>query len=193
MRTEPIEYQPLTLAGWKDFEELMGPHGAYGGCWCMWWRLTRKVFEQQQGEDNRLAMQAIVASGRVPGILGYRDGRAVAWCSVAPRDEFPSLNRSPVLKRIDDQPVWSLVCFYIARDCRRAGLMHAMIDAAVDHVRRQGGKIVEAYPSVVKSNNAPPTTSFMGTPEVFRKTGFVECAAPSAAKRIMRYTMRQEG
>lgn len=185
-----MEFQPLAQDNRDDFEDLMGPHGAYGGCWCMWWRLTRKVFEQQQGEGNRRAMQAIVASGRVPGILGYRKGRPVAWCSVARRDEFPSLNRSPVLKRIDDQPVWSLVCFYIARDCRRSGLLQALIRAAADHVRRQGGKIVEAYPSVVKSNNAPPTTSFMGTPEAFRKAGFVECAAPSPVKRIMRYTLR---
>ncbi len=187
-----MEYRPLTPANWDDFESLMGPHGAYGGCWCMWWRITRKVFEQQQGEANRRAMQAIVAAGRVPGILGYRDGRPVAWCSVAPREDFPSLNRSPVLKRIDDQPVWSLVCFYVARDCRRAGMMHAMIGAAVDHVRRRGGTIVEAYPSVLKSAQAPPTTSFMGTPEAFRRAGFVESAAPSAAKRIMRYRIPQE-
>ncbi len=185
----PMDYQPLTLSNWNDFEGLMGPHGAYGGCWCMWWRLTRKVFERQQGDGNRRALRAIVASGRVPGILGYRDDRPVAWCSVAPREDFPSLNRSPVLKRVDDKPVWSLVCFYIVRDCRRGGLMHAMIGAAVDHVRRQGGTFVEAYPSVVRSDKAPPTTSFMGTPEVFRQAGFDECAAPSAAKRIMRYTI----
>ncbi len=65
-----MEFKPLTPNNWDDFEDLMGPRGAYGGCWCMWWRLTRKVFEQQQGEGNRRAMQAIVASGRVPGILG---------------------------------------------------------------------------------------------------------------------------
>ncbi len=187
-----METRPLTSENWNDFEILFGPRGAYGGCWCMWWRLTRKAFEQQQGEGNRRAMQAIVASGRVPGILGYRDGQPVAWCSVAPREDFPSLNRSPVLKPIDDQPVWSLVCFYIARDCRRAGMMNAMITAAVAHARRAGGTIVEAYPTVVKSNKAPPTSSFMGTPEVFRKAGFVECAAPSAAKRIMRFRIRPQ-
>ncbi|MDJ0721465.1 MAG: GNAT family N-acetyltransferase [Desulfobacterales bacterium] len=187
-----MDFRPLTPGNWNDFETLFGPHGAYGGCWCMWWRLTRKVFERQQGDGNRRAMRAIVASGRVPGILGYRDGRPAAWCSVAPREDFPSLNRSPVLKRLDDQPVWSLVCFYIARDCRRTGLMRAMIGAAVDHVRRQGGTIVEAYPSILKSKKAPPTTSFMGTPEVFRQAGFVECAAPSPAKRIMRYAIAQE-
>ncbi len=185
-----MEFQPLTPDRWNDFETLFGPRGAYGGCWCMWWRLTRKEFEQQQGEGNRRAMRAIVEAGRVPGLLCYRDGQAVAWCSVAPREEFPSLDRSPVLKRIDAQPVWSLVCFFIAREHRRAGLMYEMIRAAVDHVRREGGTIVEAYPTVVKSAKAPPTSSFMGTPEAFRKAGFVECASPSAAKRIMRHTIR---
>jgi GNAT superfamily N-acetyltransferase len=182
-----LEYQPLISANWKDFETLMGPHGAYGGCWCMYWRLTRTVFAQQQGGPNCRAMQAIVDAGRIPGIIGYLAGRAVAWCSVAPREEFPSLNRSPVLRRLDEQPVWSLVCFFIDRQHRHAGLMHALIRGAVDHVRRQGGTIVEAYPTVLKSKKAPPTSSYMGTPEVFRKAGFVQSAAPSASKRIMRY------
>jgi GNAT superfamily N-acetyltransferase len=184
-----MEYRPLTPANWDDFETLFGPRGAYGGCWCMWWRLTRKVFEQQQGEGNCRAVRAIVDAGRVPGILAYRDGRAEAWCSVAPREEFPALNRSPVLKRIDDRPVWSLTCFYVAKKHRRAGLMHALIRAATDHVRRQGGKIVEAYPSVLNSAQAPPTSSFMGTPEAFARAGFEVCAAPSASKRIMRWTI----
>ena len=48
---------------WNDFETLFGEKGAYGGCWCMWWRISRKEFEQQQGDGNRRAMQQLVASG----------------------------------------------------------------------------------------------------------------------------------
>jgi hypothetical protein len=93
------------------------------------------------------------------------------------------------LKRIDDQPVWSLVCFFAAREHRQAGLMHALIRAAGEHGHRQGGSIAEAYPTVLKGPQAPPTSSFTGTPEAFAKAGFVECAAPSASKGITRYTM----
>ena len=105
-----MEFHPLTAERWADFEELFGPKGAYGGCWCMWWRLSRREFEDQQGEGNRRAMKAIVESGHVPGILGYLDGKPVAWCSVSPREQYASLNRSRILKRIDDTPVWSIVC-----------------------------------------------------------------------------------
>lgn len=104
-----LEFHPLTRERWSDFEELFGERGAYGGCWCMWWRLTRREFEQQQGEGNRQAMKAIVESVQVPGILAYAAGEPVGWCSVAPREHYGSLNRSPVLKRLDDTPVWSIV------------------------------------------------------------------------------------
>jgi len=156
----------------------------------MWWRLTRSQFEKQQGEANRRAMKAIVESGRVPGILGYADGRAVAWCAVAPREEFPSLDRSRVLKRVDDKPVWSIVCFYVAKDHRRRGAIEALIRAAVKYARGRGGKIVEAYPTVPRSGQVPPTSSFMGFPDVFSRAGFKTCAAPSASKRIVRRTLR---
>src|SRR4030042_265170 len=98
-----ITFSPLTPERWSDFEKLFGPRGAIGGCWCMWWRLKRSEFERHQGDDNRQTIRAIVLSGEVPGILGYVNERAIGWCSVAPRDAFPVLDRSPVLKRVDDQ------------------------------------------------------------------------------------------
>jgi GNAT superfamily N-acetyltransferase len=181
-----VVYNPLTTDRWSDFEELFGAKGAYGGCWCMWWRLPRRQFESQQGEQNRLAMKAIVDSGKAPGIIGYLESRPIAWCAVAPREEYGALNRSRVLKPIDDRPVWSIVCFYMAKAYRHSGLLEGLIAAAVDHARQQGGSIVEAYPTVVRSKKAPPTSTYMGFPEVFERVGFVECAQPSASKRIMR-------
>ena len=182
-----MEFYPLTADRWSDFEELFGPRGAYGGCWCMWWRLSRKEFEAQQGEGNRQAMKAIVESGHVPGILGYSGGKAVAWCSVAPRGQYASLNRSRVLKRIDDTPVWSIVCFFIAKPHRGCRTSEKLIVAAIDYVRNQGGKVVEAYPTAPKSSSVPPVSSFMGFPSTFERIGFVECAKPSQTKHIMRY------
>ncbi len=182
-----LEFRPLTPDCWADFVELFGPHGAYGGCWCMWWRTTRSQFEKQGNEGNRQAMHEIVESGQVPGILAYADGKPVGWCSVAPRDSYPSLNRSPVLKRLDEEPVWSIVCFYIAKDYRGQGLTLTLIHAAIDYVRQQGGKIVEAYPTQPRGRELPPVSSYMGLPALFEQAGFVECARPSKAKLMMRY------
>ena len=184
-----LSFFPLTIDRWADFEELFGVHGAYAGCWCMWWRTTRKQFEQQGGEGNRLAMKAIVESGRVPGILAYHCNQVMGWCSVAPRDHYSSLNRSHVLKRLDDNPVWSIVCFYIAKTFRGSGMTGHLVKGAVNYARQCGATIIEAYPTRPRGKKLAPVSSFMGLPRVFEKNGFITCKRPSDAKVIMRYTV----
>jgi GNAT superfamily N-acetyltransferase len=185
---ESVIFLPLSKQNWNDFETLFGRHGAYGGCWCMWWRISRKEFEKQQGEGNRLAMKALVDRGECPGILAYIDQMPVGWCSVAPRKQFQSLNRSPVLKRIDQEDVWSIVCFYIAKPYRGRGMTKQLIHAAVAHVRNNAGKLVEAYPTDPRGRTSlAPMSVFMGLPGIFQGAGFKICARPSKAKVIMRY------
>ncbi len=186
-----FEIQPLTAQRWSDFEQLFGARGAYGGCWCMWWRSTRKEFEQHQGEGNRQAMRSLVDSGVVPGLLAYLDGKPIAWCSVAPRQQYGSLNRSRILKALDEQPVWSLVCFFVAKDHRNRGISRQTLLGAIDYVREQGGNIVEAYPTIPKKGVLPPVSSYMGVPSLFASVGFVECARPSKSRMIMRYTIQE--
>jgi GNAT superfamily N-acetyltransferase len=184
-----LEVFPLTPERWFDFERLFGSYGAYGGCWCMYWRITRSEMKRQHGEENRKAMKALVESNEPPGILGYAGGEPVAWCSVAPREQFGSLNRSPVLKRLDDTPVWSIVCFYIAKSHRNAGVMKQMIRGAIAHVRRMNGKVIEAYPTRPRGRTLSSVSSYMGLPSAFEEAGFVVMARPSEAKMIMRYTI----
>jgi GNAT superfamily N-acetyltransferase len=182
-----LEFQPLTRDRWSDFEELFGTHGAYGGCWCMWWRLTRREFDELRGEGNRQGMKGIVESGEVPGILAYYEGRPIGWCSVAPRESYGSLERSPVLKRLDNAPVWSIVCFFVAKSYRGQGVAEALIRGAVEYVRSQGGMVVEAYPTQPRGTRLAPVSSYMGLPAMFERAGFVECARPSKSRVIMRY------
>jgi len=190
-----FEFHPLTADRWSDFEKLFGPKGAYGGCWCMWWRISRKEFEQQQGDGNRRAMKQLVASGQVPGILAYSacsssgepSGEPIGWCSVAPRSCFASLNRSRVLKKLDETPVWSIVCFYIDKSHRGEGLSLALIKAVLEYVRQQGGQVVEAYPTLPKEKRLPPFSSYMGLRSTYEQAGFVEVARPSKSKVIMRF------
>lgn len=186
MKGTELKIHPLTPDRWDDFEALFGERGAYGGCWCMWWRTTRKEFEACQGEKNRLAMKTLVEGGAVPGLIGYCEGKPAAWCALGPRDDFPSINRSHVLKKLDDTPVWSLPCLFVGKGFRSRGLAEEMIRGAVDYVRAQGGQVIEAYPTVPRKGKLPPVSSFMGFPEVFARAGFVECARPSEARMIMR-------
>jgi GNAT superfamily N-acetyltransferase len=156
----------------------------------MWWRLSRSQFEQQKGEPNRIAMRAIVESGEVPGIMAYQQHKSVGWCAVAPREHFDSLARSRILKPVDDQPVWSVVCFFIRKDYRRQGLSVELLRAAVEHVRQNGGRIVEGYPVEPKSNRMPDAFAWHGLLSTFLAAGFTEVARRSPTRPIMRFFIR---
>jgi GNAT superfamily N-acetyltransferase len=187
-----LEFYPLTAERWADFEKLFGKRGACGGCWCMWWRLKRSEFERQKGEGNRKAIKRIVDSGEVPGILAYANGQAVAWCSVAPREAYPALERSRTLKRVDNKPVWSVVCFFVAKPFRGRGITLKLLRAAIEHVVKNGGKIVEGYPIEPKVGRIPDAFAYTGLVSTFRKAGFVEVASRSERRPIMRYIIKEK-
>ena len=181
------EIQPLTPERWADFEELFGPHGAIGGCWCMWFRLTQKEFDARKGERNRKAMKAIVNSSRVPGILAYHQGHAVGWCSVAPREEFARLERSRLLKPVDGQRVWSVVCFFVAKEYRRKGVAKGLLKAAVEYVNKQGGSILEGYAVEPKAGKMPDLFAYHGPASLYKSVGFKEVARRSKTRPMMRF------
>jgi GNAT superfamily N-acetyltransferase len=178
--------KPLVASRWRHFEALFGPRWACGGCWCMWWRETHAEFENRKGDGNKRAMRRIVSSGEVPGLIGYLDGEPVAWCSVAPRERFPRLERSRILKRIDEEPVWSVVCFFIAKSRRKLGLSKRMLDAAVRYAAGMGARIVEGYPVEPKRGVTADVFAYTGVAEIFRAAGFTEVARRSETRPIMR-------
>ena len=184
-----LEYQPLTPQRWGDFEELFGEHGAYSGCWCMYWRITRAQLAANGNEGNRMAMKAIVDAGQVPGILAYHGGRAVGWCSIGPREVYGSLERSPKLKRVDERPVWSVVCFFMEKEYRGRGLMGLLLEAAVDYARKSGASIVEGYPISI-SGPLKGCMGYMGIDRTFAAAGFEEVARPDEDRLIVRRYLR---
>ena len=186
MAFQDLELHAVTAERWCDLERLFGEHGADGGCWCMWWRLTRSQFARQRGEKNKEALKAIVDSGQIPGLLAYADGQPIAWCSVGPRETYPALERSRTLKRVDDKLVWSIVCFFVAEPFRRRGLMVPFLKAAVAYAKEHGAKIVEGYP-VEPTKTLSGASGYMGLVPAFRKAGFVEVLRRSETRPIMRY------
>jgi len=181
------EFYPLTRKRWADFEQLFGVRGACGGCWCMLWRLKRSDFDRQKGEGNRKAMKAIVDAGEVPGILAYIGGEPVGWCAVAPRECYSALERSRILRKIDDTPVWSVSCFFIDKDFRNKGLSVRLLQAAVAHAKDHSGKVVEGYPIEPKKDKMPPAFVWTGLAAGFKKAGFTEVARRSETRPIMRF------
>jgi GNAT superfamily N-acetyltransferase len=187
--TLDVTYRPLTADRWNDLETLFGKRGACGGCWCMWWRLKRSEFERQKGEPNREALHALVTSGQVLGLLAYADGAPVGWCAVAPRHSLPALDRSRILKRVDDQPVWSVNCFFVARPYRRRGLTVALLQAAVAHAAEAGAQVIEGYPIAPRNPDMPDVFAWTGMLSTFQRAGFVEVARRSETRPIMRYAV----
>lgn len=184
----PIElaFQPLTLDRWPDLELLFGPRGACGGCWCMVWRMRRADFAAHKGEGNREALRAIVASGEEPGVLAYAGEAPIAWVAVAPREAYPALDRSRVLARIDDLPVWSISCIFVARRYRRHGITPRLLEAACRHAASHGATIVEGYPVESRTPDMPAPFVWTGIASSFRQAGFIEVARRSASRPIMR-------
>ena len=188
-----LEFHPLTSDRWTDLETLFGARGASSGCWCMWWRLKRSEYVRQQGQGNRQSMKTLVTSGQVPGILAYAEGAPVGWCALAPRESYPRLEQSRVLKRIDDKPVWSVTCFFVRRDHRNKGVSVQLLRAAVDYVKAQGGTLVEGYPVEPKSIRRADASAWTGLVSAFKQVGFAECSRGSPTRPIMRFEIRRQG
>src|SRR5205823_14504141 len=97
-----LKFEALTPSRWRDLERLFGERGACGGCWCMWWRMKRAEFKLNKGEKNNRALKDLVDSGEVPGIIAYAGSEPVGWCALAPRQNYPLVENSRVLARIND-------------------------------------------------------------------------------------------
>jgi GNAT superfamily N-acetyltransferase len=177
----------VTKKHWPDMERLFGERGACGGCWCMFWRQTRSEFEKNKGSANKRAMKKVIWSGQVPGVLAFDGDDPVGWCSVAPREEYSSLNRSRVLKAIDGKPVWSIVCLFIDKRYRNRGVSVELIKAAVRYATGQGATIIEGYPAEPKKKRWPDAFAYMGLPSAFLSAGFKEVLRRSSGRPIMRF------
>jgi GNAT superfamily N-acetyltransferase len=188
-KIKPVKmvFRPLTPENWQDFEALFGPRGACGGCWCLFWKKPRKHYQADAYEKNRLDQKRIVYEGVVPGILAYIEGQPVGWCGFEPRESYPALSRSRILKPIDDKPVWSVTCFYVDKKFRKQGVTVTLLKEVLKYVSLKGSRIVEGYPVEVVGEKAPDPFIFTGTASAYKQAGFVEVARRSATRPIFRY------
>jgi GNAT superfamily N-acetyltransferase len=186
-----LEFHPATPERWKDLETLFGDRGACGGCWCMYWRIPRAEYERKKGEDNRRALKKIVDSKTSPGILAYDGTTPVGWCSFGPRESYSVLSRSRILSPVDNEPVWSIVCFFVTKKYRRKGLTVGLLKSAAKYAKENGAKIVEGYPVEPHSGTFPEAFAFTGLSSAFKKAGFHEVARRSETRPIMRMNLSQ--
>jgi len=95
-----------------------------------------------------------------------------------------------VLKRIDEKPVWSVVCFFIKKEFRGNGVSINLLEAAKKYVKDKGGKIIEGYPIEPKQDKFPEAFAWVGLASAFRKAGFKEIVRRSETRPIMRFILK---
>jgi GNAT superfamily N-acetyltransferase len=152
----------------------------------MYWRIGA-AYRKQPKEANRAAFREIVRAGPPPGLLAFDGELAVGWCQLTPRDSLPWLERSWRLKRLDDQPVWSISCLYVRKGCRRHGITFALIAAAVKAAKLAGAPALEAYPL---DANLTPSASGTGYASTFARAGFKTVAGDNTPRPIMRHDLK---
>jgi GNAT superfamily N-acetyltransferase len=185
---ESLTFEPLTKENWNKFLKLFGANGACGNCWCMYYRLSRSDFNEGKIEEgNKNAMKELVWQDKPAGLLGIMEGEAIAWCALAPREDFIKLEKSRVHKRIDNKAVWSIPCFFIDKRYRRAGLSVELLRGAVKYARQTGIKILEAYPTIPTQDKLPDSFLWIGLYKSFERAGFEIVDNTSKNRPMVRY------
>lgn len=190
MKPVDLASHPATPERWPDLVDLFGERGACGGCWCMWWRKPRARFDREKGARNRADLEALVATGPPPGLIGYVAGQPAAWVALAPRSAYPVAGRSRIVRldpgdRGREDEVWFVSCLFVDRQHRRRGVATAMIEAAVAHAAANGAAAVDAVPVEPKAQ-LPDAFAFTGLPSSYLAAGFVEIARPGPHRPLLR-------
>ena len=171
-----VEVVPLTLERFDDLAELFAT-GDPRWCWCMYPRRRGRSWANASATENRAGLAALVEAAdagpaTAPGLVAYREGTIVGWVSLGPREDYERLAFSKLLAPIDDRPVWSIVCFVVARRHRRRGVATALLSAAMEHARAEGASTLEAYPLHESRGTVSSNAAYVGTQAMFARAGF---------------------
>jgi GNAT superfamily N-acetyltransferase len=189
-----ITVLPATPDRWTDVETVFGAKGCSvaRGCWCMHYRRSGTLTNvASRAKIYRAGLEALVAMGKQPGLIAYRDGVPVGWVSLAPREEFERLRRSPVMKPVDDRPVWSIICFVVPPEHRGQGVARALLQGAIAYAREHGATVVEAYP-VDKKGPSKGDTLWFGAKSMYDHAGFKEVARRKPTRPVVRLDLYAE-
>ncbi len=186
-----LSLEPLTSSNWKIFESLMGEKGGCGNCWCMYFRLPYKTFQENKPDGNKKMMKQLVKNGLPQGLIASMNKEPVGWIAMAPREDYMRVENSRVFKRIDDKPVWSITCFFIKKEFRHQGLSQHLIRGAVDFARKKKIKTLEAYPAIPYAEKVPHPFLWVGVLSSFLNNGFKIVRQQSKSRAMVRIELEK--
>lgn len=171
-----LQILPLTGDRFADLDGLFAT-GDPRWCWCMYFRARGRSWANSSADSNRADLEGLTAKadesvGVAPGLVAYRDGAAIGWMSLAPREDYERLAFSKMLRPVDDRPVWSIVCFVVAGRQRGKGVATALLDAAIAYARDRGASTLEAYPIHESRGRVSSDAAYTGTQGMFERAGF---------------------
>jgi GNAT superfamily N-acetyltransferase len=178
-RLAEIDVVPATPERWSDVVTIMGGNGDRG-CWCQAPRGRAVGYGRNEPGERRQALRSQLDDDPPPGMLAYVDGEVAGWCGFGPRPNLPRLVRSRTIPKVDDLPVWSIVCFLVRVGYRRRGVAAALLDGVVDFARRSGAPGVEAYPIDPEGGRVDVGFGYVGVTPMFEKAGFRRVIETSA-------------
>jgi len=181
-----LEFDQLTSSTLKKFEAVMGEKGGCGNCWCMYFRLPYKTFQENKPDGNKKLMKQLVKKDRPQGLIASINNEPVGWIALAPREDYMRLANSRVFKPIDDKPVWSITCFFIKKEFRHKGLSQQLIKGAVDFAKKKKIKTLEAYPAIPYAEKVPHPFLWVGVLSAFIKQGFKIVQQHSKSRAMVR-------
>lgn len=191
-----LHVRPLTPERWPDLEAIFGARGCSVArrCWCMYYRQSGSRVGSggwsMDARANRAALKKLVDASRPPGLIGYRGKTPVGWVSLGPRADYARLARSPVMKAVDDRPVWSVTCFVVPSEHRGAGVAQALLEGAIAYAKKQGATLIEAYP-VDKPGRASDEAMWFGAKSMYDRAGFREVARRKPERPVVRLERRK--
>jgi ribosomal protein S18 acetylase RimI-like enzyme len=137
---------------------------SWSNCYCMA-RLVPGSGSRPR-DENRASRSELIRSARANGLVAYRVGRVVGWCHAAPKRDLLNVPSGAA-----DDGTGAVVCFVVAPDSRRQGIATALLDAAVEHLRERGMRLVEAYP-LISEAGATPQALYVGPKAMYLRAGF---------------------
>lgn len=191
-----VTVEPATRSRWPDVEAIFACTGCAQArnCWCMFYRKTGGppplAPGKSRGQTYKAELKTLVESGATPGLIAYHGKEPVGWVSLGPREQFKRLARSPVMKPVDDKPVWSIICFVVPPQHRGNGIGTALLQGAIAYARKHNATIVEAYP-VDRSKRSADDNIWFGAKSMYDKAGFTEVARRKPARPVVRLAVRR--
>jgi len=177
-----VDIVPLTSATWDALAELFSAGGDSRWCWCQFWRNPGSNWSNTTVDQNRADLLRLASGdGPAPGLVAMRDGKAVGWVGLGPREGFERLPRSRTLPQLPGDDVWVINCFVVARTSRRSGVASALLDAAVAYASEHGAGTLEGYPVATGGSRIASASVYTGTAAMFERAGFT-VAAPTTSK-----------